>query len=106
GVLLEQLDLGLRMPLLPEITEIEASGAAADYGDTHDTSLLTAAAAINPPCKPSRQEDLYTRIIRLPRFSPANSPISALGVFSRPSMTSSWTFNLPEATHDCSSFNA
>src|SRR5205814_5885311 len=41
GVLLEQLDLGVRVALLPEIAEIEASGAAADYGDTHDTCLPT-----------------------------------------------------------------
>jgi hypothetical protein len=30
----------------------------------------------------------YTLIIRLPRFSPANSPIRAFGVFSRPLITS------------------
>src|SRR6202790_5676168 len=49
---------------------------------------------------------IHTLTIRLPRFSPANSPISAFGVFSRPLMTSSWTFNLPEATQDCRSVNA
>jgi hypothetical protein len=48
----------------------------------------------------------YTLIIRLPRFSPASNPISAFGVFSRPSMMSSWTFSLPAATQDCRSFRA
>ena len=48
----------------------------------------------------------YTFTIRLPRFSPASSPISACGVFSRPLMTSSCTFSLPEATQDCRSFSA
>ena len=48
----------------------------------------------------------YTFTIRLPRFSPASSPISAFGVFSRPSMTSSCTFSLPEATQDCRSARA
>ncbi len=48
----------------------------------------------------------YTLTIRLPRFSPAKSPISAFGVFSRPLITSSWTFNLPALTQDCRSLNA
>ena len=34
------------------------------------------------------------------------SPISAFGVFSRPSITSSCTFSLPEATQDCRSASA
>ena len=57
------------------------------------------------PCsRPTRLR--HSLIIRLPRFSPARSPISAFGVFSSPSMMSSWTFNLPEATQDCRSFRA
>src|SRR5439155_26753388 len=48
----------------------------------------------------------YTLTIRLPRFSPASNPIKAFGVFSRPLITSSWTFNLPAATQDCRSLNA
>ena len=36
GVLLEQLDLGVRVTPLPEIGEIEAAGASADHGDAHD----------------------------------------------------------------------
>jgi HAE1 family hydrophobic/amphiphilic exporter-1 len=48
----------------------------------------------------------YTLTIRLPRFSPASNPIRAFGVFSRPLITSSWTFNLPAATQDCRSLNA
>jgi hypothetical protein len=48
----------------------------------------------------------YTLIIRLPRFSPASNPISAAGVFSRPSMTSSCTLIWPEATQACRSFSA
>ena len=48
----------------------------------------------------------YTFTIRLPRFSPASRPISAFGVFSIPSITSSCTFNLPEATQDCRSASA
>src|SRR6185437_11705353 len=47
-----------------------------------------------------------TLIMRLPRFSPASSPIKALGVFSSPLMTSSWTLSWPELTHDCRSLNA
>ena len=38
GILLEQVDIRVRMPLFPQIGEIEASGASADHGDTH--SLL------------------------------------------------------------------
>ena len=53
-----------------------------------------------------REKHRYTRTIRLPRFSPANSPISAFGVFSSPSMTSSCTFSLPDATQDCRSASA
>ena len=37
----------------------------------------------------------YSFTIRLPRFSPANSPIRAFGVFSKPLIMSSWTFSLP-----------
>src|SRR6266436_5643298 len=48
----------------------------------------------------------YTLTIRLPRFSPASNPISAFGVFSRPLITSSCTFNLPAPTQDCRSLNA
>ena len=51
-------------------------------------------------------ERSYTFTIRLPRFSPASRPISAFGVFSMPSITSSCTFNLPEATQDCRSASA
>jgi hypothetical protein len=40
------------------------------------------------PAHPTATEP-YTLIMRLPRFSPASNPISALGVFSRPLMTSS-----------------
>jgi hypothetical protein len=36
GILLEQIDMGVRVALLPEIREIEPAGAAADHGDTHD----------------------------------------------------------------------
>src|SRR3954466_5398504 len=39
GVLLEQIDLRVRVTLLPEITEIEAAGASADHGDTQDATL-------------------------------------------------------------------
>ena len=49
---------------------------------------------------------IYTLTIRLPRFSPASRPISAFGVFSMPSITSSCTFSLPEATQDCRSASA
>ena len=35
GVLFEQVDLGVGMTPLPEIGEVEASGASADHGDTH-----------------------------------------------------------------------
>src|SRR6201995_2665511 len=35
-VLFEQVDARFRMMLLPEIAEIEAAGASADNGDTHD----------------------------------------------------------------------
>ena len=35
GVLLEQIDLGVRVTLLPEIGEVETAGASADHGDTH-----------------------------------------------------------------------
>ena len=52
------------------------------------------------------QSPAYTLTIRLPRFSPASRPISAFGVFSIPSITSSCTFNLPEATQDCRSASA
>src|SRR5271156_5220062 len=41
---------------------------------------------------------VQTFTIRLPRFSPARSPIRAAGVLSRPSITSSSTFNLPAST--------
>ena len=51
-------------------------------------------------------EPAYTLTIRLPRFSPASRPISAFGVFSMPSITSSCTFSLPEATQDCRSASA
>jgi cysteine synthase len=40
-----------------------------------------------------------TLTMRLPRFSPASSPISAAGVFSRPLITSSSTFSLPSLSH-------
>ena len=53
-----------------------------------------------------RDGSSHTLTIRLPRFSPASSPISAFGVFSRPSMTSSWTFSWPEATQPCRSASA
>jgi hypothetical protein len=42
----------------------------------------------------------YIFTMRLPRFSPASSPISACGVFSSPVMMSSWTLILPAFTHD------
>ena len=35
-VLLEQVDVRVRVTLLPEIGEIETAGASADHGDTHD----------------------------------------------------------------------
>ena len=35
GVLLEQVDLRVRVTPLPEIGEVEAAGASADHGDTH-----------------------------------------------------------------------
>ena len=61
-------------------------------------------------------EELAPRGIRVNNVAPGTlggvnglfglDPISAFGVFSRPSMMSSWTFNLPEATQDCRSLNA
>jgi hypothetical protein len=47
-----------------------------------------------------------TRTMRLPRLSPLRRPISAFGVFSMPSSTSSCTFSLPDATQPCSSATA
>ena len=35
GVLLEQIDLRVRVTPLPEIGEVETAGASADHGDTH-----------------------------------------------------------------------
>ena len=35
AVLLEQIDLRVRVTPLPEIGEVEAAGASADHGDTH-----------------------------------------------------------------------
>ena len=68
-------------------------------------SVTEAVGTAHPPV-PTLQADIYTFTIRLPRFSPASKPISAFGVFSSPSMTSSWTFSLPEATQDCRSASA
>jgi hypothetical protein len=47
-------------------------------------------------CRPMTH--VQTLTMRLPRFSPARSPIKAAGVFSSPSITSSSTFNLPAST--------
>src|SRR5579872_1033114 len=38
-VLLEQIDRGVRMAPLPQIAEIEAAGAPAGHGDSHDARL-------------------------------------------------------------------
>ena len=35
GILFEQVDMRVRMTLLPQISEIETSGASPDHGDTH-----------------------------------------------------------------------
>ena len=61
---------------------------------------------VDPPPRGAGESKSYTFTIRLPRFSPASRPISAFGVFSMPSITSSCTFNLPEATQDCRSASA
>src|SRR6266436_9039458 len=39
GVLFKQIDPGVRVAPFPEIGEIEAAGAAADHGDTHNFIL-------------------------------------------------------------------
>ena len=36
GILLKQIDVGVRVAPSPEIGEIETAGASADHGDTHN----------------------------------------------------------------------
>ena len=48
----------------------------------------------------------YTLTILFPLFSPASNPISACGVFSIPSITSSSTLILPDDTQPCRSLSA
>src|SRR6266853_5090829 len=41
GVLLKQIDFGVRVTPLPKVGEIENPWASADHGDTHDLHPLT-----------------------------------------------------------------
>ena len=45
GILLKQVDIGIRVALFPEIGEIQPSGASADHRDTHDAQILIVFAA-------------------------------------------------------------
>src|SRR3954454_20262331 len=58
GILLEQIDVRLRMARLPQLREIETAGASADHGDTH--LYLLAEAETGDPGK-TRTSDLRFR---------------------------------------------
>ena len=52
GILLEQVDMGVGVPLLPQIGEVEAAGASTDHGDTQRRrwSIIARQTTTGPPC--------------------------------------------------------
>src|ERR1700677_2755322 len=55
GILFEQVDVRVRMTLLPQISEIETSGASPDYGDTHCLLQIDSILFILPRLIPAGQ---------------------------------------------------
>ena len=85
GILLEQIDPRLGVTLLPEIGEVETSGASADHGDTHELppnwqytvnwecrAFMSAAKSVRTSARPDLlpRSTLEARCIELRNASP------------------------------------